>query len=73
MNTHSTRRGTLTYSDEHGNVCSCTEAVTYDDDGYPEHASYLPTVKRVRSVEPTETGSYYYACERCGASGWSGL
>lgn len=68
-----TKRGTITYDDQHGHVCTCTEAVTYDDEGYPEHASYLPTVAVVRDAEsPTESGSYWYQCSRCGAGGWSG-
>ena len=70
---HTTRRGQLTYSDEYGHVCTCTEAVEYDDEGYPSHTSYLPTVYVAREIEPTESGSWWYCCERCGAGGWSGL
>jgi len=65
-------RGEITYDDQYGHVCKCTEAVEYDEDGYPSHASYLPTVKCDRS-SATESGSYVYYCERCGATGWSGL
>lgn len=67
------KRGKLTYSDEYGHVCTCTEKIERDADGFPSHVGYLPTVRVVREVEPTETGSWYYRCERCGASGWSGL
>ena len=66
------RKGEIKYDDQHGHVCTCTEAVTYDDDGYPEHASYLPTVTADRH-SGTETGSYWYSCEACGAGTWSGV
>lgn len=62
-------RGTITYDDYFGHVCTCAD-VTPDDSEYPV---YERTVDVVRSVEPTETGSWFYACSRCGASGWSGL
>ena len=67
-----TKRGTITYDDQFGHVCTCTEAVTYDDEGYPERASYLPTVEADRE-SGTETGSYWYTCSRCGAGAWSGM
>jgi hypothetical protein len=35
--------------------------------------SYENTVHVNRSVEPTESGSYWYDCDRCGAGAWSGL
>jgi hypothetical protein len=66
------KRGEITYSDQFGHVCTCTEAVTYGAEGYPESPSYLPTVDADRSVEPTEGGSWYYVCSRCGAGAWSG-
>ncbi len=65
-------RGDITYDDEFGHVCTCTQAVTYDAEGYPERASYLPTVSSDRA-SGTESGSYWYSCSRCGAGGWSGL
>jgi hypothetical protein len=68
-----TKRHEITYSEQFGHVCTCTEAVTYDDNGYPEMASYLPTVRVDRDVAPTDSGSWFYRCERCGACGWSGL
>lgn len=67
-----TKRGAVAYDDQHGHVCTCTEVVTYDADGYPAHASYLPTVAADRSIAPTDSGSYYYVCSRCGAGAWSG-
>ena len=66
-------RGSITYDDQYGHVCTCTEAVAYDAEGYPEHASYLPTVAADHGVTPTESGSWYYVCKRCGAGAWSGL
>lgn len=64
--------GEIRYDDQFGHVCTCTEAVDYDSEGYPEHASYLPTVAADRRIEPTESGSWYYVCSRCGAGSWSG-
>lgn len=66
------RRGQITYDDQHGHVCTCTQAVEYDEHGEPREPSYLPTVAVARDVEPTESGSYWYVCSRCGAGGWSG-
>lgn len=68
-----TIHGTLTYSDEYGHVCTCTERVARDALGAPIHAEYAPTVKVNRDVPPTESGSWWYSCARCGAGGWSGL
>lgn len=34
--------------------------------------SYDETVRVDRAVEPTEGGSYWYVCSRCGAGAWSG-
>lgn len=65
-------RGEVIYADGYGHVCTCTEAVTYDENGYPEHADYLPTVTPDRETA-TESGSYFYSCSRCGAGTWSGL
>lgn len=59
-------RGVI-YDDQYGHVCTCTQK----DEG--EFYSYKPTVKVARDVEPTETGSWYYVCSRCGAGAWSGL
>jgi hypothetical protein len=67
-----TRSGEIRYDDQYGHVCTCTEAVEYDDEGYPLHASYLPTVKADGDTRPTESGSWFYRCERCGAGAWSG-
>lgn len=71
--TETAKRGTITYSDQFGIVCTCTEATEYDDEGYPSHASYLPTVTADHDTPPTDSGSWFYVCERCGACGWSGL
>ena len=67
-----TKSGEIKYDEQFGHVCSCTEAIEYDDDGYPTHASYLPTVRVDRDTPPTESGSWFYYCERCGAGAWSG-
>jgi hypothetical protein len=48
------------------------ETVYCDGSCSPTHATYEPTVHVDRSIEPTEGGSYYYVCGRCGAGGWSG-
>jgi hypothetical protein len=48
------------------------ETVFCDGSCNPVHASYERTVTVDRSLEPTEGGSYYYVCSRCGAGGWSG-
>jgi hypothetical protein len=72
MAARATQRGTVTYDDHFGHVCTCTEGVEYDADGYPSRATYLPTVKADRNIAPTESGSYFYVCERCGAGAWSG-
>lgn len=48
------------------------ETVYCDGTCNPVHAAYEPTVHADRSIEPTNGGSYYYSCSRCGAGGWSG-
>lgn len=85
-------RGSVTYDDQYGHVCSCTRTTEYGEcEGHPAgpntpmgetfycdgscnptHDSYEPTVAVDRSEVPTEGGSYYYVCSRCGAGGWSG-
>lgn len=65
--------GRITYDDQAGHVCTCTEEVQRDADGNPDHATYEPTVRVARDIEPTESGSWYYSCSRCGAGAWSGL
>lgn len=40
---------------------TCNQLPTYDQ-----------TVSADRSVEPTQSGSWFYVCERCGAGAWSG-
>lgn len=70
MNTDT--RNEITYDEEYGHVCTCTRATTYDSEGYPEQPSYDNTVHVVHTVEPTESGSYLYSCDRCGATAWSG-
>jgi hypothetical protein len=67
-----TRTGSITYDEQYGHVCACTGTVEYDDDGYPSHMSYLPTVAADRDTAPTESGSWFYVCSRCGAGAWSG-
>lgn len=65
-----TRRGSITYDSEYGHVCTCSAFV--DDVAYAPHTTYQHTVAADRDIEPTDSGSYYYVCARCGASGWSG-
>lgn len=62
-------------------VCGGHPASVYGPDGedfycdgscsasYPEYGN---TIEVDRWIEPTNSGSYYYRCSRCGASGWSG-
>ena len=66
------RSGEITYDSQYGHVCTCTEATENDALGEPLYHSYLPSVTVDRSTRPTESGSYYYVCSRCGAGGWSG-
>jgi hypothetical protein len=61
------KRGQITYDDQHGHVCTCTKRAVGERD------VYRPTVTVDRSIEPTESGSWWYSCSRCGAGGWSGL
>ena len=61
----------IRYDEEYGHVCTCTEKVVVDAEG-DAHRTYEPTVHVVREVEPTESGSWWYACDRCGAGAWSG-
>lgn len=64
----------ITYDDRCGHVCTCAELEPIrDTDGEAVMPDYAPTVHAVREVEPTETGSWLYECERCGATAWSGL
>ena len=63
-----TERGSITYDPDFGHVCTCTRATEYDDHGEPVAPSYLPTVEVDRDVEPTQGGSWFYRCTRCGAS-----
>lgn len=66
-------RGTITYDSEFGHVCTCAATpVDYDNNGDPIGPAYTHTVKVARDIEPTEGGSYWYVCERCGTGGWSG-
>jgi hypothetical protein len=66
-----TLSGEIQYDDQYGHVCTCTAFV--DDVAYAPHTTYQPTVSVVRDEEsPTESGSYWYQCSRCGAGGWSG-
>lgn len=60
----------ITYDAKYGHACTCTMAV--QNVAYAPHKWYENTVKVDRSVEPTEGGSYWLVCSRCGAGGWSG-
>jgi hypothetical protein len=66
------KHGKIRYDDQYGHVCTCTEKVVRDQDGNPDHPTYKPTVKADRNIEPTDSGSYWYFCTRCGAGAWSG-
>lgn len=70
-------RGSLTVDEYGALVCTCSEerhlAPDAPPSSPPDYISYRRTVGVVRSVEPTESGSYFYRCDRCGASGWSGI
>lgn len=66
-------RNEIIYDDQFGHVCTCTRKVVIDADGLESHATYKPTVKADRTIEPTESGSYWYSCTRCGTGTWSGL
>jgi hypothetical protein len=65
--------GKITYDSEYGHVCSCSEelhsASGEDGEGY---YTYARTVNVCRDIEPTESGSWLYACSDCGATAWSG-
>lgn len=66
-------RGKLMYDDYSASmVCTCTETVYRDDDDDPIHADYEDTVTADKN-SGTESGSYWYTCQKCGAAGWSGL
>lgn len=69
-------RGNIIYDDFYGHVCTCAGTIVMGFDEDMDYraifAEYEPTVKVDRSVEPTESGSYYYRCDICGAGGWSG-
>jgi len=63
----------IIYDSELGHVCGCSEREPHRDaDGNPIYPDYDRTVSVDRSVEPTESGSWYYRCSRCGAGAWSG-
>lgn len=64
--------GRITYDAEFGHVCTCTETTVRDENGEPEYAAYEPTVRVAQDIAPTESGSWYYVCSKCGAGGWSG-
>ena len=62
-------RGQITYDSEYGHVCTCSR----QRHKYGKPDSYRQTVKVDRNIEPTESGSCWYVCKRCGAGAWSGL
>lgn len=61
--------GQITYDHYFGHVCTCAETTP----PLSEAATYDNTVKVAREIEPSESGTYWYYCERCGSGGWSGL
>lgn len=72
-------RGKLTYDSYFGHVCTCTARETKltfagfeGEQGEHDWTTYEPTVGVDRSIPPTDSGSWYYVCSRCGAGGWSG-
>lgn len=63
-------RGEITYDEQAGgHVCTCTRHVVGQT---TKHYAYKPTVAIDPDVEPTESGSWWYVCSRCGAAAWSG-
>ena len=66
-------RGTIVYDNQCGHICTCTAASEYDKQGNPLPTSYLPTVSVDRDTRPTDSGSWFYVCDRCGAGAWSGV
>lgn len=63
------KHGQIIYDEQcGGHVCTCTRTVP-ENFGWPV---YKKTVKVDRSIEPTESGSWWYHCTRCGAGAWSG-
>lgn len=66
------KRGQITYDDQCGHVCTCTLMLSTPLAYEAQRPLYSPTVRVAPDVEPTESGSYWYVCMRCGAGGWSG-
>ena len=64
-------RGHITYDSYFGHVCTC--ALLEDESERDQIAVYAATVFVDRTIEATDTGSWYYRCDRCGAGAWSGL
>ena len=67
------KRGSITHDDQYGHVCTCSRTIERDADGEAVHDRYSQTVSVARYIRPTESGSWWYVCSRCGAGGWSGL
>lgn len=70
------KHGEIIYDDQYGHVCTCTQKlmnqVGFEGETAYTYPTYKPTVKVDRNIEPTESGSYWYHCTRCGAGAWSG-
>jgi len=68
-----TKVGQVIYDAECGHVCTCAEGKPLrDEEGEAIAPTYARTVHVARTVEPTESGSWWYVCDRCGAGAWSG-
>jgi len=68
------KTGQITYDDDFagGHVCTCSRRLVRDKEGEGDYYTYENTVVADRSVEPTQSGSWWYYCTRCGAGAWSG-
>lgn len=60
--------GEITYDAHFGHVCTCADVTPPDS----PHPVYDATVRVAREIAPTESGSWFYTCARCGAGAWSG-
>jgi len=67
-----TECGRIIYDSEHGHVCTCSQSGIYFDSDGNAYEEYEHTVRVDRDTEPTNSGSWFYVCERCGAGAWSG-
>ena len=67
----------ITYDVDYGHVCLCAASVVDIHDEKTGEVvesvmTYEFTVEADPDTEPTQSGSWFYICKRCGANGWSG-